>query len=145
GVVEPDTFSVQLNTNYIDHTITTLCGTAAVPANCQGWEQFIFDSVANLVHIQYWLRNYGAACSGVAGGGWMTRGPSCFKNIDGAPLSTQVSVTNLHDSILVGQFASGVDSVTFLVNGIGSSMAMGTNVVNAATGWTQTEFNVFGD
>ena len=55
GPLEPNTFSLQLNSNYFP---TPVC--AGRPAGCVGWQQFLnTDSpVENSVFMQYWLLHW---------------------------------------------------------------------------------------
>src|SRR5579859_6757966 len=61
-----DAYTLQLNTDFFTSTV---CNGAATPANCKGWEQFVFEN-NNTVHrafIQYWIIKYNNPCPA---GGW---------------------------------------------------------------------------
>jgi hypothetical protein len=55
-----------------------------------------------------------------------------------------VPVTNLGQVTLTGTASAGSDSITMTI-GAAAFSQVGDNAVNAATGWTIAEFNVFGD
>jgi hypothetical protein len=143
-----NSYSLQLNSNFF---ASTACSGAAVPAACQGWEQFIFanNGTSGFTFIQYWLTSYNTACP--AGGGWTSYpypGPtdiSCYKNSMSTPVPNQViDNTNLPLLSLSGTVTASSDSVTM---GAGTTLyaVTGVNAVNAAAGWTIAEFNLVGN
>jgi hypothetical protein len=139
-------YTLQLNTNFF--TSTACAGSPN--AGCQGWEQFVFENngTSGFAFIQYWLIHYDANCP--AGAGWIqfpfNGGIYCFKNSAmGAPVPNQpITNANLPQLALSGTASAGSDSVTMTAGGV-MHAAAGDNAVNASTGWTQAEFNIFGD
>jgi len=63
-------FSLQLNSQFFSDT--PACDGAAVPADCLGWQQFVYafhySGTTNEVFMQYWLLYYDTTCPT----GWMT-------------------------------------------------------------------------
>ncbi len=137
-----NSFSLQLNTNFFS---TATCAGASVPANCLGWEQFIYASDFNAVFIQYWMINFVNPCPA----GWNTFGGDCWKNSTNSATPPAQTIGALGQMVVDGAVA-GVggnpdDAVTFTVGGVGFS-ASGDNVFPDLTnGWNISEFNVVGD
>ena len=137
-----NSFSLQLNTDFFG---TATCAGAKVPANCQGWEQFIYASDFNAVFIQYWMLNYVNACPA----GWNTFASDCWKNSTNSATPPAQTIAALQQMVVDGAVA-GVggnpdDAVTFTVGGTAYS-ASGDNVFpDLANGWNVSEFNVVGD
>ena len=141
-----DAYTLQLNTNFF--TSTACAGSPN--ANCKGWEQFVYENnaTAHRAFIQYWLIQYNTTCPG----GWiqfMFPPPStdiyCFRNSPGAvSISAGQPVSNFGNMTLTGAVSASSDGVAMTVGGTAFTTA-GSNAVNAAAGWTDAEFNVFGD
>jgi hypothetical protein len=147
GITENDggtanSFSLQLNTNFFS---TATCAGASVPANCLGWEQFIYASDFNAVFIQYWMINFNNPCPA----GWNTFGGDCWRNSTNSATPPAQTIAALGQMVVDGAVA-GVggnpdDAVTFTVGGMAFS-ASGDNVFPDLTnGWNISEFNVVGD
>ncbi len=144
GPAVANAYSLQLNTNFF---ASTACSSAAVPASCEGFEQFIFsnDGSSGSIYIQYWLISYNTACPA----GWNSYtypGPtdtSCYRNSLAAPVPNQ-PITNLDQLSLSGAVSATDDSVN-LSTGTTVYSRTGSNSVNAAAGWQIAEFNVFGN
>jgi hypothetical protein len=138
-------YSLQLNSNYF---ASTACSGAAVPATCQGWEQFLFvnDGSTGFGFIQYWLLQYNTTCPAA----WIqfsfpgSATIYCYKNSTNSVAVPNQPITNLHQLSLSGTAGAGGDSVT-LTSGSTVYSATGDNAVNAAAGWTVAEFTVVGD
>ena len=67
-----------------------------------------------------------------------------LSNLSGAVPTTAVPVTSLGQVSLTGAASVGADSVTVIIGGTVFTRA-GDNSVNASSGWTIAEFNIFGD
>jgi len=140
GPTVSNSYSLQLNTNFF--------GTPACSANpsCQGWEQFIFsnDGTAGVAFIQYWMLLYNAPCPG----GWWTymvgTDTYCYRNSPTGVAVPVQSATTLANQKVSGTTTSLGDSVTMFV-GLTGYTAPGGNYVYSPTGWTEAEFNVFGN
>jgi hypothetical protein len=145
GPMVANAYSLQLNTNFFS---STACSGAAVPATCQGWEQFIFanDGSSGFAFIQYWLISFNTPCPA----GWFSfpfPGPtdiSCFRNSTNASGTPNEPITNLINLSLSGAVSAGGDSYTFS-DGSTVFAATGDNSVNAAAGWNIAEFNIVGN
>ncbi|WP_157740189.1 VWD domain-containing protein [Micromonospora auratinigra] len=139
-----DAYTLQINTDFF---ASTACAGSPNPG-CRGWEQFVYanDGSSGLVFIQYWLLQYNAACPA---GGWtqfsFTGDPDiyCYRNSPGATPVPDQPITNLGALRLTGTVSASSDSATLFV-GATAYTAGGSNSVNAAAGWTVSEFNVFG-
>jgi hypothetical protein len=146
GVSHPDTYTLQINTDFFQ---TSVCNASPNTA-CRGWEQFVFENNPSnhRAFIQYWLINFDTTCpanfqSFPIGGGHN----HCVQlsNLSGAvSTTTAVPVTNLGQVTLTGAASSGADSITMTVGGAAFSRA-GDNSVNASSGWRIAEFNILGD
>ncbi|WP_410812213.1 hypothetical protein [Micromonospora sp. 067-2] len=137
-------YTLQINTNFFS---STACA-GSPNAGCRGWEQFVHanNGSSGLAYIQYWLLQYNAACPA---GGWtqfsFTGDPDiyCYRNSPSAVAVPNQPITNLGALRLTGTVSASSDSVTLFV-GSTAYNATGSNSVNAAAGWTKSEFNVFG-
>ena len=145
GASHPDTYTLQINTDFFQ---TSVCN-ASPNTGCRGWEQFVFENNPNnhRAFIQYWLTNFDTTCpahfqSFPIGGGHN----HCVQlsNLSGAVPTTAVPVTNLGQVTLTGAASAGADSITMTIGGSAFARA-GDNSVNASSGWTIAEFNIFGD
>ncbi|MFI6132831.1 VWD domain-containing protein [Micromonospora sp. NPDC051141] len=139
-----DAYTLQINTDFF--TSTACAGSPNL--GCRGWEQFVYanNGSSGQVFIQYWLLQYNAACPA---GGWtqfsFTGDPDiyCYRNSPGATAVPHQPITNLGALRLTGTVSATSDSATLFV-GSTAYTAAGSNSVNAAAGWTTSEFNVFG-
>jgi len=148
GPAVANAYTLQLNTNFF---ASTVCNNAAVPANCQGWQQFVYENTGSTgrAYIQYWILKYNKTCP--AGQSWNqfsftgSTDIYCWKNNAGGAVAVPNQViTNLGQLSLSGAVTATADSVTLTVGTTAYSRA-GDNAVNAAGGWQTAEFNVFGD
>jgi hypothetical protein len=144
GAAVNNAYTLQLNTNPFN---SSACAGSPNP-NCQGWEQFVYftDGSTGSLFIQYWLLNYNATCPA----NWKPfqfTGLStmyCFRNSMSAnPPPPNVTAANLGSLVMTGTVTAGSDDVR-LSTGTSMSATTGDDLVNAATGWTAAEFNVFG-
>jgi Bacterial tandem repeat domain 1 len=149
-----NSFSLQLNTNRFK---PSLCNGAVVPANCQGWQQFVFGNPGcaqgtppqpvSCLYMQYWLINYGPTCPSAT---WQqtTQVPNaCFFSTAATGVSTQVitSLANLTLTAKANPIAGASDAVLL---SIGTSDIVATNQDSALAlgqNWRSADFNVFGD
>jgi len=146
GPMVANSYSLQLNTNFFNGS--PACGGSSNPALCQAWEQFIFsnDGTSGVAFIQYWLLNYNNPCAA----GWFTYmvGPAtyCYRNSPSGVGVPVQSATTLANQKVAGNTTATTDGVTMFVGLTGYTVA-GSNAVslNASGGWTEAEFNVFGN
>lgn len=146
GAAHPDTYTLQINTDFF---ITTICTTLSPNPGCRGWEQFVFENNPSnhRAFIQYWLINFDAACPANFQSFPISPGHNhCVQltNTSGAVATTAVPVTNLSQVTLTGTATAGADSITMTIGGVAFARN-GDNSVNASSGWTISEFNIFGD
>jgi hypothetical protein len=149
GPAVANAYTLQINTDFFSGTAG--CATAAVPANCSAWEQFVYENrdTFGRAFIQYWLIEYSKPCP--AGQGWTLTavagfpGTSCYKNNSGGTVSVPPqAVTNLGNLSLTGSVSASGDRVT-VFDGTTLYYKDGDNAVDAASGWTIAEFNIVGD
>ena len=106
-----NTYSLQLNTNTFS---TAACNGAADPANCSGWQQFLYQNDTGNVHMEYWLVHYGNACD--TNNGWIQSGDSCYKDSAYAYVGAQ-PISNLSTLEVTGTAFSSQDTVYFIYEG----------------------------
>jgi hypothetical protein len=135
-----NTFTLQLNTQFFT---TTACSAAKVPGNCQGWQQFVYETDNNAVYMQYWLIDYATTCPS----GWATFGNDCFTNSPGATNSdSAVTAKGLADVKLEGSAFSGSNDAVTLVDGTTATSATNADTkLHLSQSWNTSEFGVFGD
>jgi hypothetical protein len=135
----PNTYSLQLNSDFMT---TAACNGAAVPSQCLSWEQFVYSSSETAAFMQYWLINYGSTCPR---GGWMSYSGDCYRN-SAAVTVPQLPITDLGKVKLSGAaVASGNDTLVFTSPTEAYSTSGKDTVVDLATAWKGSEFNVIGD
>lgn len=145
GAVD-NSFSLQINTNTFTNALTTsLCAGAAVPAMCQGWEQFVFQNnlpptyCTSCVSVYYWLVPYGGA---TCPAGWTPDVGDCFISSTLAPVPL-MTITPLPTMTLIGKISGGND-IVILDNNSSLTASVSDSTLDLALSWNTTEFNVFG-
>ena len=140
---DPTSMDLQLNTSTFPVS-TQLCAGSSNPANCVGWEQFLY--IPGGLLIEFWLLNYNNSCDAI---GWQTYLPGggtidCYKNSDSAPTPFEPP-TNLQNLTVMGQSGSTNDTA-FFSSGNDSLYAEATTSLLGLNngGWTSAEFNIFG-
>jgi hypothetical protein len=143
GILGPNEYSLQLNTNFT--------GTTAAcdgHSGCVVWQQFIYATDYAVegeaaVFMQYWLIGWGdSACP--SGFGSDGEG-DCYGNSNyvSAP---DVKPTSLASLSLSGTARSGGnDTVKFTDGTTAYSVSGGDSVLDISQVWKQSEFNVVGD
>lgn len=132
---QPNTYSLQLNSGFMT---TAACNGHS---GCLSWEQFVYSSSSDAAFMQYWLINYGNSCSG----GWNSYQGSCYKNSRAVGVPLQV-ITQLHNLKLSGKAVrSGIDTLVLTTANNAYSTTGNDSVVDLATAWDASEFNVVGD
>jgi hypothetical protein len=147
GAPVANAYTLQVNTNPF---ASSVCSGAGNPAQCSGWEQFVFfnGGSSGAAFIQYWLIRYNNPCpSGQSWNQFSFSGSTdiyCWKNDSGGAVAVpNQPITNLLQLSLSGAVSATSDGVTMFVGTTAYARA-GDNAVNAASGWTTAEFNVFG-
>jgi hypothetical protein len=146
GPAVTDAYTLQINTNQFKSAACV----ASPNANCKGWEQFVYENnnVSHRVFIQYWLIKYNATCP--AGGGWTQFSFSggtdiyCYQSTTTATLAVAEPASSLGNVTFSAAVSTSSDQVT-VSDGVNAATRVGINAVAASAGWTDAEFNVFGD
>jgi hypothetical protein len=135
----PNYYSLQLNSGFMN---TAVCNTSTT-GQCQSWEQFVYSSSETSAFMQYWLINYGSKCP--AGQGWMAYQGSCYKN-SAAVSVPQLAISNLGTmKVSASAVSGGIDTLVFTAAGDAYSTTGKDSVVDLATAWVASEFNIVGD
>jgi hypothetical protein len=129
-------YSIQLNSNFM---VTAACNGHS---SCLSWEQFVYSSGEEAAFMQYWLIDYGTSCPA---GGWNYYEGSCYKNSAAVTVPTE-KITLLEYLKLSGTaVAGGKDTLVFTAETDAYSTTGKDSVVDLATDWSESEFNVIGD
>jgi len=138
GVYGANSYSLQLNSNFMN---TQTCEGAKDPAECLDWEQFVYSSDFTEAFMQYWLINWDTTCPG----GWNSYGEDCYTNSAAVEVPKEV-ITKLKTlKISASAVAGGLDTLIMYVGKTAYKTTGEDSVVYLATGWEESEFNVFGD
>jgi hypothetical protein len=143
GLLGPNDYSLQLNSNFMN---TAACNGAKNPAQCLDWEQFVYSSGYEEAFMQYWLINYNTHCPS----GWFSYGGDCYTNSNavGAPeaVITELKKLKLSGTAKAGTAKkAGIDTLVFSIGTEAYSTTGADTVVDLATAWTESEFNIVGD
>ena len=131
---ESNDYSLQLNSNFMS---TAVCNGHS---GCLSWQQFVYSSGEGAAFMQYWLINYGTCPSG-----WNTFSPDCYKNSAAVSVPLQ-AISQLANLKLSGTaVASGTDTLVFTTETEAYSTTGKDSVVDLATDWKESEFNIIGD
>jgi hypothetical protein len=127
-------YSIQLNSNFMS---TAACNGIS---GCQSWQQFVYSSSSRSAFMQYWLINFGTCPAG-----WNTFTPDCFKNSRAVTVPKQ-AITELANLKISGSAVTmGTDTLVFTTETQAYSTTGKDTVVDLATDWHASEFNVIGD
>jgi hypothetical protein len=143
GLLGANDYSLQLNSNFMN---TAACDGATNPAKCLDWEQFVYSSGYKEAFMQYWLIDYNNRCPS----GWFTYSNDCYTN-SAAVSAPQAVITELKKLKLSGTAKAatakkaGIDTLVFTVGTEAYSTTGLDSVVDLATAWTESEFNIVGD
>lgn len=135
GLLGANDYSLQLNSNFMT---TAPC---KGHTGCLSWEQFAYSSGYNVAFMQYWLINYNATCPS----GWTAFSTDCYKSSAAVSVPDE-AITTLASMKLSGKaVAKGKDTLVFTVGTEAYSVSGKDSVVDLASAWQGSEFNVFGD
>ena len=143
GILGPNEFSLQLNTNA--NATTTVC---QGHKDCTVWQQYLYvpDAIKKGeagVFIQYWLLNWGTkACPT----GWAvgTTG-DCYRN-SLAAVTPDLKITDLPNMVLEGYATpAGNDEVIFYNGTKAYAVTAKDSILDLGTVWREAEFNVVGN
>lgn len=145
GILGSNEYSLQINTNY--NSKTAACNGGG--SSCTVWQQFIYATDyatkgSGAVFMQYWLINYGASGARCPAG-FGKSGSDCYKNSSyvSAPDVAATSLANL--KVTAAVVAGGNDSVTFANGTKAYTVSASDKVLDIATVWEESEFNIVGD
>jgi len=142
GILGPNEYSVQLNTN--PNQTTSAC---AGHSGCKVWQQFVYatDYISSgkaAVFMQYWLLNWG---SSPCPSGWNSYFSDCYVNSPLTP-AKDIPITDLGQVELTAYVQAGKsDSVTLYYGSDVWSRTSPDAQLEIASVWNQAEFNVLGD
>ncbi len=158
-------FSLQLNSQYIQYPNQNSSPCANGDSTCVGWAQFGYQAERG-VWMEWWLAKYGYCPKGTLSscdkrcptggpfGGWNSQViPSgkwenylgCYIDSTPTPVTPNLAETDLERVSLTGIAGPGGDSVMMTVGGtIYANTAATTSPVNLSSYWNTAEFNVFG-
>ena len=160
GILGPNEYTLQLNTNLVH---TSACGGFT---NCRAWQQYLLASNAPVslidtsltgnteVYIEYWLIDYGANTSATCPLGFLPAGADatgpgvdCVQNTPAAVVyKGQLPITELAKLQLTGTAtANGLDIAVVTYGNDMYIASVGDFETAISSGWTQAEFNVFGN
>jgi hypothetical protein len=143
GLLGANEYSLQLNSNYMN---TAACDGASKPAKCLDWQQFVYASGFDVAFMQYWLIDWNNPCPA----GWNSFDSDCYTNSAGVTVPKEV-ITKLKTLKLSGSAKKGtakkpgIDTLVFTVGTQAFSTTGLDSVVDLATAWTESEFNIVGD
>jgi len=138
GLRGANDYSLQLNSDFMN---TAACNGARVPAQCLDWEQFVYASGYDSAFMQYWLINWNNPCPA----GWFSYSTDCYTNSNAVTVPRE-AITKLKTLKLSGSAKKGgIDTLTFTVGTQAFSTTGSDSVVDLATAWTESEFNIVGD
>jgi hypothetical protein len=143
GILGPNEYTLQVNSNYTG--TTSAC---AGHSGCTVWQQFIYSPDYNTqgeaaVFMQYWLIGWG---SSKCPSGWGSDGGGdCYKNSSYVAAPDE-PITSLAKLTLSGSAAAGGNDTVVFNNGTKAYSITGKDsVVDIASVWNESEFNVVGN
>lgn len=129
-------YSIQLNSNFMT---TAACKSIS---GCQSWQQFVYSSSEQSAFMQYWLINYGNKCPSSS---WASYQGSCYMNSKAVSVP-KIAITNLASLKMSGNAVNGGNDTLVFTYGTEAFSTSGKDtVVDLATGWRGSEFNIIGD
>jgi hypothetical protein len=138
GLLGSNDYSLQLNSNFMN---TAACDGAKNPAACLDWEQFVYSSGYTAAFMQYWLIDWDNPCPA----GWFAYSTDCYTNSNAVTVPEE-AITLLKKLKLSGTAKKGgIDTLVFSVGTEAFSTTGSDSVVDLATGWNESEFNIVGD
>jgi hypothetical protein len=141
GLFGANSYTLQINSNIMT---TVACSGAADPAKCRGWQQFIYaSSEGGTAYMQYWLLGWNNACPN----GWTSwvGSPDCYTNSAAVNLPS-AAIGELKTLKLAGSATKGdKDTLVMTIGTEAYSTAGSDSVLDLATDWEKSEFNIVGD
>jgi hypothetical protein len=144
-------FSLQLNSNV--NVPAKVCSQAVNPADCSGWEQFVYVTSGDEaeIFIEYWILNFGKTCPNPWGTAVITNKQTgvsetdCVQNSLNTQTLPATVITDLPNLSLTG--ISGTSDTLVFSSGddvVALSQSEATNGIELSGNWQLAEFNVFG-
>jgi hypothetical protein len=135
GIGGPNDYSLQLNSNFMT---TAACKRKP---KCLSWQQFVYSTGEQQVFMQYWLIDYETSCPA----GWTKFETDCYTNSSAVTAPVE-AITSLQTLKLAGTAKlHGWDTVVFTAGTTAYSTTGKDSMVDLATAWQQSEFNIIGD
>jgi hypothetical protein len=147
GTETSDTFSLQLNSGFF--SASPACSSAANPAECQAWQQFVYATTSDAafkprLFMQYWLLNYGSTCPTTWKAASGEQG-DCYVNspavMPATMTASELGGTSLEGSAAVG----GSDQAILITPTAAYAISNADSVLDLASSWNAAEFGIFGD
>jgi hypothetical protein len=144
GTTWANAFSLQLNSSFFSGS--PACKGAAVPKQCQAWQQFALTTSPDpgdspFLFMQYWLIDYSNPCPA----GWFTFDVDCYTNSNATSFpalkASQLSTVSLEGSAKAG----GSDKDILTTGTTDYAVSASDSVVDLAPNWNTAEFGLFGD
>jgi len=138
-------YTLQINANQFK---SSLC--PATSTDCKGWEQFVYENndTQRRVFIQYWLIKFNATCPSSAWTQFQFTGDTdiyCFQSTTTSSLPAGLAVSGF-GTVTFSASANATSDQVKIDDGLGhQATRVGSNAVKLSEGWTDAEFNVFGD
>jgi len=139
GLDGPNDYSLQLNSNFMT---TAACHGIS---GCLSWQQFVYSSGVGIAFMQYWLINYSNSKTDKCPAGWNHDYPNCYKNSAAVSVPLQVITELAHLQLSGSAVANGKDTLIFTTETEAYTTSGSDKIVDLATDWSESEFNVFGD
>jgi hypothetical protein len=144
GPAITDAYTLQINTN----TFTSTACAGSPNPGCHGWEQFVYENnnVSHRAFIQYWLIAFNTTCPA----GWTqfsfigSTTIHCFRSTSTVSLPAGQAVSTL-GTLSMSASATATSDQVVVTAGTNAATRVGLNAVALSAGWTDSEFNVFGD
>ena len=145
GLPMANVYSLQLNTTPF---ATALCANAP-SSNCQGWQQFVYQSQSATfpypnVHIEYWLLNYDTVNNTCPSSAWQhgNAGACVMISSSGSQVPSE-PIGNLQNMALIA--TAGATDMIQLSDGDGHLYGYSqASFLNLDLAWRGAEFNVLG-
>ena len=145
GPAVDNAYTLQINANQFTSSICP-----ATSTDCKGWEQFVYENndTQHRVFIQYWLIKFNATCPSSDWTQFQFTGDTdiyCFQSTTTSSLPAGIAASGL-GSVTFSASANASNDQVKIDDGLGhAATRVGTNAVKLSGGWTDAEFNVFGD
>ncbi|MBS0456399.1 MAG: hypothetical protein JSS44_03555 [Proteobacteria bacterium] len=142
GILGPNEYTLQINSQM--NLATAACKNKS---GCTVWQQYVYAPDYDVqgsaaVFIEYWLLGYGSSCPT----SWDSDGSGdCVMNSNYVAAPDE-PITQLGNEKLSGSAkAGGNDTIVFTVGSTAYTFSAPDSVLDLATAWNESEFNVVGN